>query len=93
MHTICLYQHCQDWSQTLLASVPLRRQIQGGKKQRKEERKLVAVEMSRCSGDGEGEGKMVQVEITRMDHIGSERSVSEISTIDGIHKCDGDDSG
>ena len=42
VHTICLYQHCHDWTQTLLATVPLRRQIQGGKKQRKEERKQAA---------------------------------------------------
>ena len=89
MHTICLYQHCQDWSQTLLASVPLRRQIQGGKKQRKEERKqavaVAAGEVSRGSGDGE----VVEVEIERLldDDTGSVSSKCA-SIKDGILRVD-----
>lgn len=67
VHTICLYQHCHDWSQTLLASVPLRRQSTGGKKQRKEERKQaaaaaaatagVAAEMGNKSSSSDGDGE------------------------------------
>ena len=60
VHTICLYQHCQNWSQTLLASVPLRRQIQGGKKQRKEERKQAAE--AEVSSRSSGGGEVVEVE-------------------------------
>jgi hypothetical protein len=53
VHTVCEYLHTNDWTQTLLRTVPIRRQVAGGKKQRKEDRKRTSVAAADEDGDGD----------------------------------------
>lgn len=63
VHTVCEYLRTSDWAQTLQRTVPLRRQVAGGKKQRKENRKRTSDDGDddddgdgHCDGDGDDDG-------------------------------------
>jgi tRNA (guanine9-N1)-methyltransferase len=58
VHTLCVYMELKDWAKTLRITLPKRKLVRGGKKERyRQNREQALQSSSAANGDGDGDGK------------------------------------